>query len=1087
MKRNIVKKIIPCVILISLLSSTNVLVASGNDFKKLNIDNLSFKQEIEIPFDTSLPEAKYQPVDTRIVFENPCWGKDKDTHSIRVGFDDGNEINELESQVYDINLNGGSQICECSIVFLIPPEANGKEKYYVFYDSKETDFPHYKDHITVEDTHYFYEPISGQKIDVDYYGIWDDESVIYSIVQKGELLGNPVSQGVLKFKLGSKVVETYNIDQLGVFDMRYGIKAQPGYIGSSWATSVKKSILVDGNLMTRVRIEGTSPDGDIKTDNIFTYYHSPIEKRRIFVDVNHEVLKDVDVEEPSILDGTYGGIVSIKSRSNTIEKMNVGEILPKIYLYDEGNNIDIFDVPQNPSTVEREVVLSTQDDIDLGKNSWICLKDESTGKTHGIILDRNSGFGESDDGVQVKAWVKENIKLPGLEADTGNLYVARDSYDIGNKHNKNLKKGFNVNYKAVFITLENESYETIDKESEIYKKLIQMFPKIKENKIEDGEEIERFSLKCYVHMAPSIPLGSLLSAATGKKMPYIYAEIYKENSFKSSGSVGRLALRSVDINLKNKTLIEKVKTIFGIFDIKNSSFFKKIVFPDLEEGKYLVKIFRENPIVGEERKYIGYAIVDVKEDSAVHIYCKPEAKSYFTILDQDQRGIAEAKVQLLQNDVIISDGFTDKNGSVILNAPSQPRNPYTLKIIYKGFLLKEKQIKLGIINHFKEYVDSFFTNLYDLSVTIKDTWDLAPAVDVNPKITSSEMFESVSILGDKTKEGTYIFRDLIPANYVIRFRYKSFEFEDEINLKNNKNVEFKLPAEYKINLDIKNSFGMDLADKGNVIVSRLSKTISADIDKNGKASFMVPPGDYKIDVVIDDKTVASQDTAVRGRKNLDIITNKDSFLHSAITYLGILIILFSAIFMFWKKKYNVGLKLIVIGLLIVALVSPWWVLDGNNGAINTSTKTLLIPPKIVSQTSSDSIIGGQISQVPDEVTMVLNLLSILIVLCCILIFISIFIRNRFKRTTKIVSALSFVILILSVLIFFYTMSQITMIGVGNFMGSGEVDVTLPGLVESKSIPSSWGPGIGFYLSIIVIAVLVAIFLLKKHFFNIICD
>ena len=62
-----------------------------------------------------------------------------------------------------------------------------------------------------------------------------------------------------------------------------------------------------------------------------------------------------------------------------------------------------------------------------------------------------------------------------------------------------------------------------------------------------------------------------------------------------------------------------------------------------------------------------------------------------------------------------------------------------------------------------------------------------------------------------------------------------------------------------------------------------------------------------------------------------------------------------------------------------------------------------------------------------------------------------------------------------------------MIGVGNFMGSGEVDVTLPGLVESKSIPSSWGPGIGFYLSIIVIAVLVAIFLLKKHFFNIICD
>lgn len=1067
-----------------LLSSCCTNVSSSNIFSTLNIDNLSYKQEIKIPFDTSLPEAKYQPIDTKIVFENPCWGKDADTNSIRVGFDDGSGMNEIESQVYDVKLNGNSQISECNIVFLIPPEANGKEKYYVFYDSKETDPQNYEKHLLIDDTHYFYEPISGQKIDVDYYGIWDDGCVIYGLVQTGELLGNPVSQAVLKFLPGSKKVETYNIDQLGSFDMRYGIIKQPAYYGSAWATSVKKTILVDGNLMAKVEIEGISPNGDIKTDNIYTYYHSPIEKRRIFINVNHEVLKDVDVEEPSIIDGTYTGIVSIKSRSSTIGKMNVGEILPEIYLYSESNEIEKYDVPQNPSTVKREPILTTQDDIDLGKKAWISLSDDSTGRSHGIILDKNIGFATNDDGVQAKAWVKENIKLPGLEADTGNLYLSRDSYEAGGIHDENLKKGFNVHFKAVFITLEEGGYDEINKESDIYHEQVKIFPSANTTiKGGEKEESERFSLKCYVYSAPGVPMGSLLSAATGKKIPYIYAELYKENNIKSSGSVGRLALGSVDIDLENKTFLEKIKTILGIFDIRNSSLFKKIVFPDLEKGKYLVKIFRENPIIGEERKYIGYGIVDVKEDTVARIFCKAESTSVFTVINQNNKGISGATVQLLQDNVTISDGITDENGSIILKAPSQLKTPYILRIIYKGFLIKEDKVKLGIINHFKRYINSFSTDLFNLGVTIKDKWGLAPAVNINPKITSNEMLETESLSGEQIKDGVYSFVDLVPANYAISFRYKSFEFDDEISLTNNKNVEFQLPAEYEINLDIKNSFGMDLTDKGKVVVSRSGKTISTNIGGNGKASFTVPPGDYKIDVIVNDKTVASQNVEIRGEKSLDIVAEKGSFLHSAITYLGLIIILFSVILMFWKKRYDIGLKLIIIGLLIVALVSPWWVLNGDNGSINTNTKTLLIPPKLVTQTSSGSIIGGQISQVPEEVTMVLTLLSILVILCCILIFASVFTKNRLKKTTKILSLLSFVILILAVLVFFYAMSQLTMIGVGNFMGSGNVDVTLPGLVESQSVASSWGPGIGFYLSIVVIIMLIVFFFLKRRFLD----
>jgi hypothetical protein len=249
-------------------------------------EDLPYKEEIFIPIDTSITEAKFQPIDIHVEFKNPCWAKNEILHSIRIYYEDGNGKNEIESQIYELEFNDETHIKSCNIVFLIPAEASGNEKYFVYYDSLETEETDYKDHIQLEDTHYFYEPISGQKIDFDYYKITEDGDIIYAVIQKGELLGNPIAQHVGKFKPGSKVVETYNIDQLAAFDLRYGISEQPSYYGSSWSNNVKKTILVDGNLMSRVRIECYSPDEKIKSDNIYTYYYSPGETKSIFVNAH---------------------------------------------------------------------------------------------------------------------------------------------------------------------------------------------------------------------------------------------------------------------------------------------------------------------------------------------------------------------------------------------------------------------------------------------------------------------------------------------------------------------------------------------------------------------------------------------------------------------------------------------------------------------------------------------------------------------------------------------------------------------------------------------------------------------------------
>lgn len=669
--RKISISLIACLILLSSISVNSVTAkkTTSND-----IDNLCFSQEIIIPFDTSLESAKLQPIDIRIEFEKICWGISENEHSIRIAYDDKSELIELESQIYDLEFSDNSYITSCSIVFLIPNEANGDEKYFVLYDSSETESPNYIDHLEVEDTHYFYEPISGQKIDFDYYKITEDGYINYLVVQKGELIGNPIALAVAKFKPKSTVVETYNIDQLGTFDMRYGINDEPGYVGSAWATDVNKEILVDGNLMVRVRIEARAPKGGIKSDNIYTYYYCPSDTKRICVNVNHEVTETHEIEKPKIYDGVYAGILSIKSRSATIEKMDVGEILPIISLYGKDDIVKEYAVPLNPDSIIEEEILTTEADIDLGEKGWVCLRDPDTRKTHGLILESVTGFVEGvQDGVQVKAFVKQNVKLPGLEADSNNLFLMKNAYDKGREQITVLEKGFKVNFNVELVAFENDGYEKIDAESEIYQTTIKNVPIYRQGIAEiKKNEVERYLLDAKVHLAPSIPLGSLFCAVTGKNIPYIYAELFKENTLKSSGSVSRISLISIELDFEGKNIFEKIKTVIGLFDWKNASFFKKISFPDLEQGRYVIKIFKENPIVSKERQYIGFASFDIDKDTEIDIYCRPQASINLNVKDQNKKGIKDVIFQLEFQDDVVDDTISNDEGKAILYAPVSP-------------------------------------------------------------------------------------------------------------------------------------------------------------------------------------------------------------------------------------------------------------------------------------------------------------------------------------------------------------------------------------------------------------------------------
>jgi hypothetical protein len=97
--------------------------------------------------------------------------------------------------------------------------------------------------------------------------------------------------------------------------------------------------------------------------------------------------------------------------------------------------------------------------------------------------------------------------------------------------------------------------------------------------------------------------------------------------------------------------------------------------------------------------------------------------------------------------------------------------------------------------------------------------------------------------------------------------------------------------------------------------------------------------------------------------------------------------------------------------------------------------------------------------------------------------ISIFTKKRFKKITKIISSLNFIILILTVVLFYVVISQLTEVGVGSVMGSGDLDVNLPGETQSTIVNCNWGLGISFYLAVFILALSAILQIFKRKIIN----
>jgi len=1036
-------------------------------------DEWSYRQEIVIPFDTRKNIAKYQPLDLKIEFENPCWAKNEHEHSIRVLFQRGDIFEELDSQIYTLNYLDEAHIQSCGLVFLIPMEANGKEQYYIYYDDDIKTSPNYIDHVSVEESYYRYEPISGYPLTSQYYKITQDEYIIYAVSQEGEIMGYHTSQHVTKMIDKTTEVMPKNGELFAAFHFEYFYDQGLFDYSATSQALVSKEILVDGNLMVEFGIVSTSKRDDIQTTAVYKYYYCPSENTRIHTHVKHEALKELYVDECINTDGTYAVLQCGGIFSSSIKDLNFGEILPYLHANTEHDIIEEYPLDPDPEYIPGDPdirVLSTEDDVDVGAKTWASFDSGEMGVSHAVIFSSNnvvqSGTDERD-GIQVKAYEMDYPHLPGIENNMAVLQLGRNSYEAGDVHDRVIPDDFVVEFDAEFFSSKTEGYSIISEETEIFQKLVALKPSYEKEFDEEPEETERHKLTVFVHLAPSIPMGSAFSVLSGINLSYISAELYKEDEFIISGAMGRLLLKPLP-DLSEANGFEKIVTVFTSFDYRNLSFVKKICFQNLQPGRYGVKIFKENPIIGKDRKYIGYQIIDVSEDTKTRIFCRPEGLIQVSVVDQQNIGVADARVVLLSDDVAIAQSVTDEQGKARITAPIHLRKSYTLRVYYNGFIVFEEFVRLPYLRSIIPLRKTVDIPRYGFCLSVHDTWGFIPEIKLTPILTSSEMDEPITLSSEQLSDGSYLFSNLPSALYQFSLQYKSFIVQNEIEIPSD-DVDVVFPAEFSIKINILDSRGSTVND-ATVVVSRGGKEVEKQSNESG-VMFSLPPGAYTVKVYSQDDRIGARKINVFSQRSFDVITTQEPVFCLIVIVSAIIFALLGLIVTYIKKDGMYFLKILTVSLVIIAVVSPWWMLQGSTNSVETSTTMYLMPLELITQTNTADVISGELAYLPELFIDVVSLIPIFTLLACLLIFSSMYIKKR--KTKLYVLSLFFALFLFasSILIFSIGMNELAEVGIGSFIGSGNLDVSIAGEEIAATIDCSWGPSSGFFLYVLSIGIL----------------
>jgi len=1045
-------KIVYIMLILIFTSVLPISVSSSNNSIPFWNKEWSYRQEIQLTIETNDSYAKYQPIDIRLNFNNPCWTKNENDTSVRVCCWNGKKWFELESQIYDLNFIESNYLQDCGLIFLVPEIANGEEKYYVYYDDNEKPSPNYLDHVVIEDSTYSFSPISSISIDANYYGIKEDGFYIYGVGQKGNLLNRAFSQIVVKQKKGREKIDVLDSDQIVSLAFSYYYGDKEGDESSSDQLFISKEIIIDGNLMVEFGIKSESKRRDIITTALYRYYYNPSDEKRLSVRVKHEMLESVIVKGKENIDGRFGMMASFKSRSPTIDKLNVGDIYPYLHFFGENDKVNEFRMNLDPESKKREWIVSYKDDADLGKEAWIAYGGGPNGKVNSIIFSSEkdvlkSGIDERD-GIQIKVAEKEYFDFLNAEVDYASINFGRNSFEKGYSHDLRIPEDLIVMFDAELFSSDKGGYEIVRKEAKIYQQLVNYRYFSEESTFEKEQKTRELTV--FTYLGGTRFAYPRLSNITGNFFPIMWIELFQDGKKILSGEA-------------NKPLFFRYRS------------YK--IFPKVIEGDYLIKVFWK--LDHSNKFFTGAKAVTINKNTRIHIFCSWERPIHVTFVDQYGNGIQGVKAVLLnKNGIIFNENTTDETGSVVLKAPFSIGDPYFLQAFYKDLIVHEGHVrnsvtKLGL---------KLDLELYDLIVKVEDKFKLPPGVEITPTLSKAIGEEVVQLVPTEIERGFYFFEKIPSGDYKIQVAFANFIDEKIINIPDNgDSAVIRFSAAFDLSIELFDSQANPLIDTEiNFKVYRDGKKI---LESNERDLYL-PPAFYTIDAYHNGKSVGIKDVNFTSNRNVKLITTLSSPLPliifgSILFFVGIIVVL--AI----KKLIPLTtlLKFMAVSFLIIALIQPWWGLYGSSTQpiVERNTLMFLNPQVMIESISYDSRTNYNIAEMPELFVDFLGIILIVTYLICLLLVLS-FISKRFdkKHYSLILNFLALILIIGILFTFYFGTSKVTEASIGNVIGEGLLNLELE---ETVLIHSYWGFASGFYLIIISgILVIFTIFIEIKNFY-----
>jgi hypothetical protein len=437
---------------------------------------------------------------------------------------------------------------------------------------------------------------------------------------------------------------------------------------------------------------------------------------------------------------------------------------------------------------------------------------------------------DEPDGIELQLYQANSIKLPGIDGRFTYIYLMRNHFEEGQKLDNDLPEKYTIKYNAEYFSTENGGYKRVEEEASLYHSFIDYQPSDEEN-ITGDEETEEYSLTVYTHL-PLTHILKILSSRAVLNNAHVRVELYLDNSLRGFVTSSRLAF-SEDYWV----------------DWSNSTIFRKAVFPNLEPGFYVVKIFLEN-ILGNGKEFIGYTYLDLKEDTTTHLICKSESKLKLNVVDENGTGIEGVEAFILNEGTIISKVTSDENGLISTGVPCCRSEGYELRLVYKGFLLTEEKIDLSIKNIIFPFRKDFTFSLYDFKLDIEDYQEKTLDFDIDVSLTSEDMFDQIFIKPDSSFRGTYDFENLPSSDYDLILAYDSLEIKEKISIPEMSSKEVLL---YDFTINMKDSWNLTPSGEIEAALTSLDLespvTIRGDCDSNGKCIFShLYAGNYRLKI-----------------------------------------------------------------------------------------------------------------------------------------------------------------------------------------------------------------------------------------------